>query len=156
MHIARLARADDKLLASFFKYELRFVFREYVRGAIVYAAPKAGNHLLLGSVPSSGSRPTLSGRSYTGPSKPEARRCRSGSTRSRPGRRLTKRGVRHTVDVRQRPASARRSTGLSICLFRRAQTQRRRARAGDQARLTLGGHSAVSREITAADMFGAS
>jgi hypothetical protein len=61
-------------------------------------------------VPSSGSRPTLSGRSYTGPSKPEARRCRSGSTRgSRPGRRLTKRGARHTVDVCQRPA--RRSTG---------------------------------------------
>jgi hypothetical protein len=91
-------------------------------------------------VPSSGSRPTLSGRSYTGPSKPEARRCRSGSTRgSRPGRRLTKRGARHTVDVRQRPASARRSTGLSICLFRRAQTQRRRARAGDQARLILSG-----------------
>jgi hypothetical protein len=91
-------------------------------------------------VPSSGSRPTISGRSYTGPSKPEARRCRSGSTRgSRPGRRLTKRGARHTVDVRQRPASARRSTGLSICLFRRAQTQRRRARAGDQARLILSG-----------------
>jgi hypothetical protein len=91
-------------------------------------------------VPSSGSRPTLSGRSYTGPSKPEARRCRSGSTRgSRPGTEThQERREAHGICMpapRQCPAFDR----IIHLLFLRAQTQRRRARAGDQARLILSG-----------------
>src|SRR6266566_7491061 len=35
MHIAHLARAENELLASPLEDELRFVFREHVRGAIV-------------------------------------------------------------------------------------------------------------------------
>ena len=91
-------------------------------------------------VPSSGSRPTISGRSYTGPSKPEARRCRSGSTRgSRPGTEThQERREAHGICMpapRQCPAFDR----IIHLLFLRAQTQRRRARAGDQARLILSG-----------------
>src|SRR5712691_1347759 len=35
MHIADLARAENELLASALEDELRFVFREHVRGAVV-------------------------------------------------------------------------------------------------------------------------
>src|SRR5260370_3306818 len=35
MHIAHLARAENELLASPLEDELRFVFREHVRGAVV-------------------------------------------------------------------------------------------------------------------------
>lgn len=34
MHIAHLARAENQLLASPLEYELRFVFREHVGGAV--------------------------------------------------------------------------------------------------------------------------
>src|SRR6516165_2241780 len=35
MHIAHLAGAENELLASALEDELRFIFREYVRGAVV-------------------------------------------------------------------------------------------------------------------------
>src|SRR6516225_7088863 len=36
MHIAHLARAENELLASALEDKLRFVFREHVRGAVVF------------------------------------------------------------------------------------------------------------------------
>src|SRR5262245_36099123 len=36
MHIAHLARAENELLASRLEDKLRFVFREHVRGAVVF------------------------------------------------------------------------------------------------------------------------
>src|SRR6516165_9459926 len=57
MHIAHLARAENELLASALEDELRFVFREHVRGAVVllrqlflplhHLAREANDHVVL-------------------------------------------------------------------------------------------------------------
>jgi hypothetical protein len=57
MHIAPLARAENELLASALEDELRFVFREHVRGAVVllrqlllplhHFAGEANDHVVL-------------------------------------------------------------------------------------------------------------
>src|SRR5260370_16462691 len=57
MHIAHLARTENELLASPLEDELRFVFREHVRGAVVllrqlllplhHFAGEANDHIVL-------------------------------------------------------------------------------------------------------------
>src|SRR6266446_5270713 len=57
MHIAHLARTENKLLASPLEDELRFIFREHVRGAVVllrqfllplhHFAGEANDHIVL-------------------------------------------------------------------------------------------------------------
>jgi hypothetical protein len=57
MHIAHLARAENELLASPLEDELRFIFREHVRGAVVllrqlllplhHLPRKANDHIVL-------------------------------------------------------------------------------------------------------------
>src|SRR5262249_51152931 len=57
MHIAHLARAENELLASALEDKLRFVFREHVRGAVVFLrqlllplhhfAGEANDHVVL-------------------------------------------------------------------------------------------------------------
>src|SRR6516225_10396804 len=57
MHIAHLARAENELLASALEHKLRFVFREHMRGAVVFLrqlllplhhlAGEANDHVVL-------------------------------------------------------------------------------------------------------------
>src|SRR6516164_9201413 len=61
MHIAHLARTENELLASPLEDELRFVFREHVRGAVVllrqlllplhHLAREANDHVVLIGAP---------------------------------------------------------------------------------------------------------